>query len=530
MVKRNKNKTKAKAVKVMTKRKTKREARKNVGNKRNPVKKIYQVSKNKKNKVILPKDLLNMAKNKIPNKPTTSDFLESMKIYDIDDDINFRYLKSCGKITHENFKYIYTLSYNNRKKIIKQYDKNRKIFAKSSKVLFFELVNFLINKFKLNDNTSKKQLKQYNLENFENFIIPISEGTEELKYYYFMSIILDLFQKDPKNGKNCLTYFKNFFKKQKNRDKINHIFYIILRIYLLFFGKKENEDNTLLDVKYMVDQDLKYIKKTLKLIKENIKENIDKIIIKNDTELTTKESGFKFKPIYYYFYPEMTGEINIMENIENKKWMTYDYCLNNRFNYFDDDKKVNAFFSFFKKILNSRVIREYYQKVESFKNYEFPLGNENIVNYLWGKIITTELDNNFSGICNREGFGIFINRAKGKKYIGLEYGKYIIIISHEVVGHYLRNLINSNAGLNAFTPSPNESFINHEDNIYVNNCECGGQKFEVLLFGESVPKITIILVIDLIDFSASFIKNGFGMIFFSAFLLINLALYFARKK
>ena len=60
------------------------------------------------------------------------------------------------------------------------------------------------------------------------------------------------------------------------------------------------------------------------------------------------------------------------------------------------------------------------------------------------KIIGAELADNFSGVWNRKGFGIFINRANGKKYIGLEYRKFIIIISHEVIGYYSRNLINSN--------------------------------------------------------------------------------------
>ncbi len=220
MAKRTKNKMTAKAVKIIAKRRIKRKTRKNTENQRNSSQKIYEDSRSKKNKVILPEDLLNKAKNKISDKPNNSQFLESMQIYDIDDDINFRYLINCGKITKDNYKYIYTLSYDNRKKIIKKYNKNCKIFAESSKILFFKLVNFLLNKFKLNDDRSKKELKQYNLKNFDKFIIPISEGTEELKYYYFMSIILDWFQKDPENGKNCLTIFKDFFKKKKIKIKL----------------------------------------------------------------------------------------------------------------------------------------------------------------------------------------------------------------------------------------------------------------------------------------------------------------------
>ena len=68
-------------------------------------------------------------------------------------------------------------------------------------------MNFLLNKFKLNDDRSKKELKQYNLKNFDKFIIPISEGPEDLKYYYFMSIILDLVSKRPRKWKELPNNF-----------------------------------------------------------------------------------------------------------------------------------------------------------------------------------------------------------------------------------------------------------------------------------------------------------------------------------
>ena len=153
--------------------------------------------------------------------------------------------------------------------------------------------------------------------------------------------------------------------------------------------------------------------------------------------------------------------------------------------YFDDDKEISAFFNIFKKILSSRVIKEYYERVESFKNFEFPLNDERIINYLWENIIFTELDKDFSGITNREGFGIFINRSKGKRYFGLGYGLCIIFITHEVIGHFLKNLINSNSGLKG---TPNQSFIKEADNFL---CNCGDQKFDTLLFGEVVQNVTI---------------------------------------
>ena len=106
---------------------------------------------------------------------------------------------------------------------------------------------------------------------------------------------------------------------------------------------------------------------------------------------------------------------------KNKVILPEELLIKNKKNLFWWWKKIKYFFSFFKNILNSLVIREYYKKVESFKNYEFPLDDENIINYLCGKINGAELADNFSGVCNRKGFGIFINRANGKKYIGFEY-------------------------------------------------------------------------------------------------------------
>ena len=91
--------------------------------------------------------------------------------------------------------------------------------------------------------------------------------------------------------------------------------------------------------------------------------------------------------------------------------MSYHYCLNERFICFNDEKKSKAFYNYFKEILSSQVIREFFQKVRSFQNFEFPLDNEKIVDYLLGKIICTVFNRGFWGMTNREGFGIFINKS-----------------------------------------------------------------------------------------------------------------------
>ena len=73
----------------------------------------------------------------------------------------------------------------------------------------------------------------------------------------------------------------------------------------------------------------------------------------------------------------------------------------------------------------------------------------------------------------------------------MNYGTYFIIVSHKVINHCLRNLINSNSGVKASTETPNQSFINGEDNFMIDNLADGANKFEVLLVGSSNPTLTI---------------------------------------
>jgi hypothetical protein len=141
-------------------------------------------------------------------------------------------------------------------------------------------------------------------------------------------------------------------------------------------------------------------------------------------------------------------------------------------------------------ILSSNVMIEYYQKLKSSEEYEFPFSNNNIINFLWKKLIFAEIDEYF-GMTNKEGFGIFINRLKGNISNGLGYGLCIISISHEIVTHGLQNLINSNNGIEAGTITPIKSYIRDRDNSITNHLNDSGDKYEFFLFGQKVSTITI---------------------------------------
>ena len=437
---------------------------------------------------------MELAKSKIDRKSSLKSLKEAIKIYDIDNTINYKFLNSYKNINSRNFKYIYTLSYQNRKRIIEKYKLKQTYLIQSSQIILFDLINYLINKFQPNSQKSKEHLYKYELKSFERFIIPISEGTNELQYYYFIDIVMKWLKKDSqeKKVKIFLSYFKNFFKVQSNLNDVDKVFYIIFRIDLLFFNNI-TDYSILKKVGCSIEETLEEKFRKLQIIKKKIKENIDIIEITDKTVLTLKENNLKFKPADYIFslYSE-DEDLVILENIINKINMSYNYYKMNRFNYFIDEKKMRAFISFINNILSSQVIREYFNKVGVFQNYEFPFKkNSEIFNYLWNKVRFTDLDIETWGITNREGYGIFINRDKGINSNGLGYGAYVITVDHEFLGHFIKYLINSNNQIEAGTATPNESFIDEEDNLKSNQYYDGGDKFEVLLFGGKVDNLTI---------------------------------------
>jgi len=467
---------------------------------------------NIKKRVLLPKQLLKIAKS-LCTQITLLNLQKAIKIYDIDDKMNYLYLSLCKKIQRKDFKYIYTLSFQNRKKILNQHKIKSPILNKKSNIIFLQLVNFLINSYEPNTRESVKILNDYRLINFNRFIIPIYEGNSELKYFYFISLIFDWLEKNEKEGLYSIKYFKNFLLYQENVDKIDLLFYLIFRIDVLFLNSNKILHSALLNIKLMICETIEHKKNALYLIQDEIKENLDNVNINNETTLTLKKNKYKFKPLDYYYYMDMEDEDNFLRYITGKEHMTYDFCLQFRYNYFDSEKKINAFLNILKKILSSRVIREYYEKVKISVSYEFPFDNDKIIKYLWNKVIFAEIDN-YWGMTNREGFGIFINRLKGDKSNGLGYGAHTITISHEFVMNSLGSMINTNDGKMASTLTPKKCFIDNKDNTSTCYLSDSGDKFEHIVFGTRVNSLTIggnhfIFTIKNWNLSLKYFRKGF---------------------
>ena len=68
----------------------------------------------------------------------------------------------------------------------------------------------MINEFN-QDKKSSKELKTYDLEGFEKYIIPICDGNNELKYYYFISIILGWLKNNKKKSASLFKMFQRLF-------------------------------------------------------------------------------------------------------------------------------------------------------------------------------------------------------------------------------------------------------------------------------------------------------------------------------
>jgi hypothetical protein len=294
--------------------------------------------KKNKRKILLPEQLLKKAKS-ISKNPTFANLQKAIKIYDIDDEINFLYLQQFKKLDSKNYKYIYTLCYENRKKIIKKHNLKKKTLKVESKILFYEFINFLINKYKANSKSAENSLNYYNLENFETFIIQINEGTEELKFYYFMYLIFKWLSVDKIKCIDSLSYFRNFFKNEDNLNKIDTIFFIIFRIDMFYFSAETLDNDKVLSIKTLVDEDIEDKKLALNLIKDKIEEKLDEMEIEKDTVLTLKKENFRFKPLDYYFDIRNREKDQLLKSIIKKVNMSYDYCLQEKLNYFDKKKK-----------------------------------------------------------------------------------------------------------------------------------------------------------------------------------------------
>ena len=82
----------------------------------------------------LPSELLSLVQNKFKKNMNLEALSELIKIYDINDDINYEYLMKCNKINDSDIKYIYTLSFKNRTNVITKHKIKMLIFKRQSKL------------------------------------------------------------------------------------------------------------------------------------------------------------------------------------------------------------------------------------------------------------------------------------------------------------------------------------------------------------------------------------------------------------
>ena len=67
------------------------------------------------------------------------------------------------------------------------------------------------------------------------------------------------------------------------------IFYLLFRIDILFLEPNQISVNALLNIEVMICETIKYKMGVLKLIEDEIKENLEKVDINDETTLTLKK-------------------------------------------------------------------------------------------------------------------------------------------------------------------------------------------------------------------------------------------------
>ena len=97
-----------------------------------------------KRAIKLPSELLTFIQNKFIKNMNSEALSELIKIYDINDDINYAYLMKCNKIDDSDIKYIYTLSFKNRINVIRKHQIKMPILERQSKLIFYELIQFIL--------------------------------------------------------------------------------------------------------------------------------------------------------------------------------------------------------------------------------------------------------------------------------------------------------------------------------------------------------------------------------------------------
>ena len=497
-----------------------------------------------------------------------------LRIYDLDEDINFFFLKKLNiyyknnkniidqdkeeennqsnEIASNFFSYLYTLSAEKRKIIIREFNNyfgKNEIFFKKDRQYFHEeplkmiFNNFICDIFDISKECNEldefyfpkfnRLYKKYEFPSAKKeFKIPL-KFNEEILYLEFILRFKSLFCTDP-NGENekifyqynmnlkllAFNYFRKFF--EQNEKDIFGIEYVLFCLFTFFkYYKYYNTLTNTNTIRKIIEsnflecsnflfqtyEDKKlYINKIIDYI-QNIEEYNEYINNSKNTNFNNFVIKIKYNKIIYEFLPEdfyFTGEIyEILEAIKSKTNYNFNYLKKHKFLLFDNNDLNEQFENHLNTILKSPLTKEYINSFNGLTNISI-FDNEEIIkeikeNTFWIKFPLQEV----SGITDKDIFSVFLNNSFiesiNEKYV-IEVTSKITTSSQENINHVSRLVLNINDNLiEKKTPIQKAIYKIESYNKLTKKFRDQGDKWEKIIFGNKISNIFIRNALFLLD-------------------------------
>ena len=388
-----------------------------------------------------------------------------------------------------------------------------KIKYKNYKLNLIDCLNYLLT---YNDNddefgtyleTARKKLNLDKDFKFNNFIDISEENifyyTFCLKLYYSLYNILDKFSL----YYELLKLLKNFFETKNLNNLKKHnidnedddddemLYLEILDYYLTDKNAISNEEQRDYIIESLTKKTISkelliskieelnsYSEKNGNLFKlnidgENLKFTFNKIQRNplNKRYMTSFTSKFKINSLTKDFFAQISPK-DLKNNADDKLYQSVIYSK------IKDCNPVRGLMPYLKKavlkIASSKAMEKYFEDVyqKKYKNLEYHFGKKDVIDIFFKNIrIIPIINKDDNAFCDSTVFKIYLPSNPGEisklNYLGelraLIFGKYLVLIFHELMGHLLRRYYNFlTNGEIPFNSEDDRKIINKENGYY----------------------------------------------------------------
>ena len=466
-----------------------------------------------------------------------------ISIYDLDENINFEYLKLLNnyyvknkvtidqdekglsdKIAKNFYTYIFTLKYEDRLEIYNTYkyfgqneifEKDEKYFYKRKmKYIFHELINELIKLESIDRpyNQYNNIIINYSIPETKNKnLIPAIFGNEEFRYTTYITLLgsiinISKISASNEGAKNDLirqyirsiVLFKDYLVRAPDKYDEEYIRYILFCLITVFFYSKtldtlkETISNNLYKCSIFLYESISKKKAKLELIKDYIKNknfDLDKINENTILEIFFDDKTYSCKISDHYF-DDCMDKWEIIDTICRKLRRTFAYYQkNNRI--LDDISLENKYDEYFNKILASEINKKYIKQLKSMERYEYAFDKKKFINEINIKYAMLPI-NELSGITIKNFYTVYINNRLDNFQVEKmlpQLGAKLIVKLKEILNHIYRVIMHVN-NIRFPLDTPKKIFKNKKMNNKFNLKSLSDRrdKYETALFGNKLDE------------------------------------------